>query len=614
MTRRMLAFALCTTALTIAGAARADTTRDRMPQIYTMTPMGVNLQSGTFVHSETDFTIGSLSFVRGWRSTPSAQVGGGTGLDHHLFGGWNHNYGFAAHRHPTVSDGIEIYADGKVYQFRLTGGTSWTPWNIDQHNNNSLGTLLTGSPDSNLVFRNRNGDVYTFNADNQASNVVYADGTRLDLLYDASKRLHTVLSNRGDAIVLDYGANGRIERACGFNRAELFVQAATTCASATPPVGASYGYAATGLMYQPWKLASVTGADNQVTQMTYDNYYRLNLLCITLPGSGTCRITNEYGPTAQNSNYLPDQVNRQTTATGEVWRYEYSDMTQYGDWLPLQPGEPPRLTSATMYDPLYDPDDPNDPNDPVHAATVVEYENGFLKRLTAPEGTTEYGWGGLNPVRFTAPGQNVEILSYDLRSNLFERTRQPAPNSGDSDIVTRATYPASVPSVFPTGCNAASQRLCNKPITTTDERNNVTGYTYDPAHGGVLTVTRPAVPVRQGGNIVNVQPQTRYTYQLIAAGVRNGANLIEAAPTSVWVLTEESECRTTASCTGQPDEVRTIYEYGQSGSANALRMRGRTVTGNGVTARSCFTYDAVGNRISETGPGGTPALGTACPG
>ena len=599
MTRRALALALfCSTALSCTAPAYADTTRDRMPQIYTMTPMGVNIQSGAFVHSETDFTIGSLSFVRAWRSVPSAQTGTAPATDHHRFGAWNHNYGFAARWHPGSNDGVDILADGKEYQFRWSHSTSsWEPWNIDQHNNNAFGTRLTGTVGNNLVFRNKDGVIYTFNAANQATSVEYPDGTRLSLLYDGSSRLDTVISNRGDAIVLDYNANGMIATACGYNRALVFVDLGRTCSNATPHVKVSYAYAATGggPSAQQWNLTSVTGADNFVTQMTYDTYYRPNLLCVTLPGASPsptgCRVTNVYGPSAQNQNYLPDQVRQQTTATGELWQYEYQNMVQYGDWPPPQFGDPPRLTEGHVTDPL-------------GRTTRAFYENGFLRNLYAPEGRTQYSWGGLNPTHFTPPGGNTEILGYDYRNNLYLRERQAAPGSGDATITTRTVFPGHVD--FTTVvCTEPDYRICNKPLFTIDERGNQTDFTHSSAHGGVLTVTRPAPTTGA------VRPETRYTYSQIFAGVMNSAGTgIVPESTGVWVLTQESECRTQSSCSGGTDEVRTVYEYGPSGSANALRLRGRTVTDNAAVHRTCFTYDAVGNRISETGPGAQLA---SCP-
>jgi hypothetical protein len=161
-----------------------------------------------------------------------------------------------------------------------------------------------------------------------------------------------------------------------------------------------------------------------------------------------------------------------------------------------------------------------------------------------------------------------------------------------------------VPWIFPTGCDAASHKLCDKPTSTTDERGHTTDYVYDPAHGGVLSETQPA-PADGAA-----RPQTRYSYAQLFAGVRNAAGTIVNAEAPVWLLVQESRCRTGSSCSGTAEEIRTLYHYGASGTANALRLRGTTVTGDGVTARTCYGYDPLGNRISETGPGGAPA---ACP-
>jgi hypothetical protein len=69
-----------------------------------------------------------------------------------------------------------------------------------------------------------------------------------------------------------------------------------------------------------------------------------------------------------------------------------------------------------------------------------------------------------------------------------------------------------------------------RPNSTTDARGSVTDYTYSATHGGVLTVTAPAV----GG----VRPQTRYSYTLT-----NGE----------YKLTGTSTCQTGSSCTGAAD-------------------------------------------------------------
>lgn len=597
MRRPLFALAACSAAALAAAPALADTTRDNIPQIFTMSPTGVNLQTGVFIHSETDFTIGSLAFVRSWRAVPSfAPAGGISGLDHHAFAAWNHNYGFGAQWHQTAQRGANIYADGKVYQFTLSqDGSHWTPWNLDQHNNNGFGAQLTGTMSSNLVFRNQAGDVFTMNSDNQATRVERADGTRLDLSYDGSKRLRTVISNRADAIVLDYGANGRLATACGYDRSATYVSAASSCAAA--PIKTSYGYSSTGAA-QGWNLTSVTGPGNVATTMTYDTYFKPNLICITLPGSGTCRITNVYGAQPGDLDPTltrPDQVRRQTTATGELWTYFYINASIYADYPPLVHGEI-RQTTSEMTDPL-------------GRTTIAEYENGFLKRLNAPEGVTEYGWAMLNPARFVPPGGNKVELSFDTRNNLVERRKFAAPGSGLATIVATALYPNSNPALFPSGCFAASQKVCDKPISITDDRQFTTDYTYDPAHGGVLSETGPAVTVETPSGPVQARPQKRYGWEARYAGVKNSAGTIVDAEAPVWLLVEERECMTTGSTPGQPspcantaDEVRIVHEYGPSGSAHALRRRGKLVDPGGLNLRTCTAYDALGNAISSSSP------------
>jgi YD repeat-containing protein len=69
----------------------------------------------------------------------------------------------------------------------------------------------------------------------------------------------------------------------------------------------------------------------------------------------------------------------------------------------------------------------------------------------------------------------------------------------------------------------------------------------------------------------------------------------------MWVVVEEAQCMTAASCTGGADEVKTAYDWGtyQSGP---LMLRGKVVDPGGLNLRTCYGYDARGNRISETEP------------
>jgi YD repeat-containing protein len=190
---------------------------------------------------------------------------------------------------------------------------------------------------------------------------------------------------------------------------------------------------------------------------------------------------------------------------------------------------------------------PTSVTDPLNHVTSFTYDGSDrLKRVTAPEG-------------------NYVEHSYDARGNVTQTVAVPKGGTG-AVIVTSAVYDAT----------CTDPVTCNQPGSTTDARGNVTDYTYDPTHGGVLTVTAPAV----GG----VRPQTRYTYALINDEYR---------------VTEVSQCRTTNACAGTADEVKTAFAYDPNGNVYW------TATGNGtgtLVASSTMGFDTIGNLVTVDGP------------
>jgi YD repeat-containing protein len=180
--------------------------------------------------------------------------------------------------------------------------------------------------------------------------------------------------------------------------------------------------------------------------------------------------------------------------------------------------------------------------------------------------TTSFQYDGSERLtRTTAPEGNYTEHTYDARGNVTQTVAVPKGGTGPT-IVTSASFDST----------CANPVTCNRPNSTTDARGNVTDYTYDPTHGGVLTVTAPAV----GG----VRPQTRYSYTLT-----NGEHQ----------LTGVSECQTTSSCAGTPDEVKTALAYDSNGNLYW------TATGNGnatLVAASTMTFDPIGNLLTVDGP------------
>jgi RHS repeat-associated protein len=188
--------------------------------------------------------------------------------------------------------------------------------------------------------------------------------------------------------------------------------------------------------------------------------------------------------------------------------------------------------------------------DELNRTTSFQYDaSGRLTRTTLPEG-------------------NSSALTYDARGNVTEQRMVAKAGSGLSDIVATAAYPAT----------CTNPKTCDQPTSTTDPKGHVTDYSYDPTHGGVLTVTRPAAST--GG----VRPQTRTSYTLT-----NG----EYLPTGV------SQCQTGSSCAGTADEVKTAASYDSNGNVISVSSGDG---GGALTATQAMTYDAMGNLLTLDGP------------
>lgn len=209
------------------------------------------------------------------------------------------------------------------------------------------------------------------------------------------------------------------------------------------------------------------------------------------------------------------------------------------------------------------------------------------------------------------PEGNGVAIGRDERNNITQLVLSPkTPTTPSQIILYNATYPV----------DCMNPRTCNRPASVSDAVNNTWDYTYAPEHGGALTETGPAVPTRQNdGSIVNVRPQKRYEYAQRYAWISNGSGGYMQAPSSIWLMVRERHCLTTAasgsSCSGgAADEVVTDYDYGPDTGPNNLALRGVAATayvnGASSTVRTCYGYDASGNRISETQPNANLA---SCP-
>jgi len=298
----------------------------------------------------------------------------------------------------------------------------------------------------------------------------------------------------------------------------------------------------------------ITDAMGRVTK--YRNDSAGHIVGITKPGSASEDITLVY---------TAGRVSSVTTAAGTV-NYAFSDS---GGVRTVTVTD--ALAHTTTY--LFDIASQRmvSKTDALGHVTSFQHDaNGRYTRITQPEG-------------------NYRQITYDARGNVIERREVAKPGSGVADIVTSATFDATCSNIA----------TCNEPGTTTDAKGNVTNYTYDPTHGGVLTITRPAPSAGA------IRPTITYSYTPMQAYFNAGGG-IAASGASIYMPTGVSQCRTTASCAGTADEVKTVISYGPQAAGignNLLPVSVSTGAGNGsLTAVTAFGFDPVGNRTSIDGP------------
>ncbi len=644
--RLFAAIAAVLAALSFTSPAQAQDPRYQFPQQYSMSPKGVNLQTGRFIYSKTDLTIGNLTFTRKWGEVPAYTVNNrangileaydyspGSGWSPMNIG-WTHSFNQGVVFIYGSTPQVFVVVDGATYSF-LVLSNGYGPMN-----QSTVGTTLTAAS-GQWIFTDRNGASYTFVSlsgmqqngqngspgDEVLQSVVYPDGGRIDYSYNAAAQPKFVKSNAGYAIALDYDGNGNVSAACGFNLAQTYADASTSCTGAA--LKTSYGYDSTGK-----HLVTVTDTLGRVVTITYTMI--LNTVpasdavptCISLPNSSTCEIANTYGAGPGNISAYDDQVWTQVTAAGATWTYEYIPQPDPAD-QPVVAGQP-RFSRSYMHDPA--------------GQTVnMRYDRGRLVTSQQPSGTIEYRYrgvtsGGITPVTYqyfdvspglvTMPEGNREYFEHDNRGNITLHSYWPkgASNAATTGNTTQdqccinpdpVTPPAGSVSYSRTflgdygyytilgntyivgcGAGAADAKLCNKPMTATDANGNVTDYTYDQATGNVLTETAPAVN--------GVRAQTRYNYAQRYAWVKTSGGGYTQAATPVWVLTQTSICKSGAAsgggCAVTGDEVRTSYDYGPDSGPNNLLLRGVVNDATGAALRTCYGYDGQGNKISETKP------------
>ncbi|MGH6786632.1 MAG: hypothetical protein ACREBO_07355, partial [Novosphingobium sp.] len=624
------------------------------PEKIAVSAGGVDVRTGRYAYSKTDLKIGegtgSLSLERTMTTPIQGHVA--------PFGNLSHNWDIVLVVKATMNTQYNTYD----YLANVSyGGRSQTFEKIypqdpafrqKSQNDTTRLTTPSGIGASNAIYSYTatDGTVVVFRPigtgqctsasfSHQCANVDYIvepDGTRFDFEYETGSgqannaRLRSVTSSRGYGLLLEYGAANaawnHVAKACVLNLAVTAKPASNIC-----PVSAqtttTYSYTgATGRV----TLASATAPNSTTDAFTYTTAtsgqaYQMGFV---KPGQSAAWLTNSlafgYTPEGEFEPY----VTSQSLSDGGSYSYNYdltpdtrdvaNQETSYqsiagGYYLnvlghktevryafPRTPGSfnPPRVLGVAggayyvyVGDSIYQTSPgPVEVIDPLDRVTISDYcDANAMANLPA----SEHNRCLIAPLQsVTDPEGNLVRIKYGYNNQPNEIRHVAKPGSGLADIVETASQSS-------TTCTTTFI-VCGKPLSVTDAKGIVTDYTWDPAHGGMLTETLAAPSAGA------TRPQKRYTWAQHYAWYKNAAGTLVQSPYPTWLLTQVSECATGAApaCVGTADETRTTFAYGPSGAPNNLLPVSKSVAaGDGsLSATTAWTYDEAGNKLTEDGP------------
>jgi YD repeat-containing protein len=624
------------------GGGGTSILRNNPAEKFAIAPGGVDMRTMRYVYHETDLSIGGegddgLALVRTTpMSVPQQAV--------NPFGNFSFNWDISLdifrvsfYLQQTMPgnplpDGTDYQAyvnlNGRTQTFKASYGNAY--YSVSQSAFERLN--FTGVQDNSSVYTYSNDqhDSVTFTrlgtVDGVAVTGLYAtsiikhDGTTLTFDYTAFAgpsgnlaRVRSIVSSRGYAILLE-SSGGLITKACTLNLAQTPLPANHLCPSGAAAT-ATYTYSA-------GKLASITGPDGGVSSFVYGTSGGSPTIGFVRPGETTPWLTNTLSSTYDELGYSYDIVGLQNFADGQSYSYvpkytpfvtDRQSSIAGGHYLDALGN---RTTVTYGFPQVYGTGAGSTcthlPCPPVTMGSVQYQQTSGPVSILDPLGrTTTSNYcdpyaASMQPANcsvtllqdFTDAEGIKTTLTYDNWRNVTQTVVSPKVGSGLANIVTSATFDCTQPV------------SCAKPISVTDPNGNVTTYTYDTTHGGVLTETDPA----DGHGVHRVK---RYAYVQRYAWVSDGAGGYVHGSAPMWLLSSEKSCRTTATVSGAcaggtADEVSTSYDYGPDSGPNNLLLRGTKVTADGTSLLTCYAYDASGNKISETKPRGTTSL-TVCP-
>lgn len=646
---------LAGSATPIVAQTATEDTQDTAKPADTVSPYGVSYHTGSFTYSVPLFTIGYGEWPNQITVTLDYDSSGARQPNSPWTLGINRRISASYARYATGFEGDPL-TDEHEYAVNLVLGNGKASFNLGDYTLNPANFESASIDGSSIDFTlgspgNHGGATY---GKHGTFVITGRDGTTSEFTggllhaFDGPLRISSgVKTTLPNGVIIQYTqpnslsgtasplpfSNGLYvkwegNQICAFNGAFVDLSTNPPCSSA--PLVATIttaSFPSSGVNAQ--LITSVTRPDGGTYQFQYQQYTttswlasenafggtrtRSHLSCVKEPGQSVCAVQNTYDPcdgsgfVFTNQDFFGqgswgpydsewtgarDRVSSQTLADGRTISYSYTG----GIVGPTSPGPCDDVRSVNMTE--------------SGAVTRVELEQRPTGKSSSPGADlvedplgrqTKYTWTGANNAAGSSrqtdklasvelpDGQRLEY-TYDARGNRIQTRRKAKPGSSLADIVTSASFPSS----------CSNPKTCNQPTSTTDANGNVTTYTYEGAHGGVRSMVSPAV----GG----VSPATRYYYVQREAWLKSGSGHAKSGD-PIWLLSETRTCRTSAlnlsngTCAaGSGDLIRTVYDYGPDSGPNNLWLRGTAVIADGQTLRTCYTYDSLGRRLSETQP------------
>jgi YD repeat-containing protein len=495
---------------------------------------------------------------------------------------------------------IVTFARG-AERFYLNGGV--------YHPVQQNGTLLIENADGTFTFTQRDGTIFIIQpaitiagfVDNShrgtVTQVTQPDGVTIDIHFKSSTfngqtyhRIQSVTRNDGYQIKYGYQRNAAPTDSSTFGNwaRPTSVKAINNAVDYCAPLADSCAFS------RSWPTATI-------------DYVFSTPPPGALIGGMTLTVTDSIGRstrythTVDNLELAVTGVKAPTSAVADTATYEYDELITCGpsgcDVLRKRLVSVVNIGGATWiywYTPAGPYDYATESRGPTNTTMRVVYNTatGELMNIQTPDGKHAFfeSYGLINRLdRVVFPEGNFVKYSYDGRGNITEERSVAKAGSGLADILRTANFDG--------GCS--EPKTCNRPNWVKDGRGNQTDYTYYPGNGQIKSVALPP-------DSTGIRPQTRYVYAQRYARIKASGGGDVQVNNPIWVLVEESHCQSsTASasgCSAANDEVTVTYDYGPVTGLNNLNLRGRMKTTGSTSIQSCFSYDDLGNRISETTP------------